>query len=44
MRFLPRLYKEVIMNAHRVGMSIISARSMYEGEMPSKIYSFITYD
>jgi hypothetical protein len=37
MRFLPRLYKEIIVNASKLGLSIISARSMFEKEMPSII-------
>jgi hypothetical protein len=40
MRFLPKLYKEIISIAHRIGMKIMSARSMFEGELPSK-YSLV---
>jgi hypothetical protein len=36
MRFLPKLYKEVIAMKDQLGLEIISARSMYEKEMPSK--------
>lgn len=35
MRFLPRLYTEIIEIAENFGVSIISARSMYEKDMPS---------
>jgi len=36
LRFLPRLYKELIHNADKKGLRIISARSKFEKEFPSK--------
>jgi SOS response regulatory protein OraA/RecX len=39
MRFLPRLYKELIHKAADKGLKIISARSMFEKELPSKLTS-----
>lgn len=41
-RFLPKLYKEMIVSAHKIGIKIISARSMYEKQFPSKhFYQFL---
>lgn len=37
MRFLPKLYKEIIEVCDDLGLQIISARSMFEKDMPSKI-------
>lgn len=36
MRFLPKLYSRIIRNANVNGLKIISARSMFEKEFPSK--------
>lgn len=35
-RYLPKLYKEVIMDAKKNGINIVSARSLFEKQMPSK--------
>ena len=35
---MPRLYKEVISNAGKLGLQIISARTMFETEMPSNFF------
>ena len=35
LRFLPKLYKEIIENAASIGLVIMSARTMFEKEMPS---------
>ena len=35
MRFLPRLYRELIHKASEKGLKIISARGMFEKELPS---------
>lgn len=34
-RFLPKLYKEMLMHSKKNGISVISARAMYEKQMPS---------
>ena len=41
MRFFPRLYKELIQNSLQNGIQIISARSMFDKEYPSKILFLI---
>ena len=38
-RFLPKLYKELIMNSKQNGINIISARALFEKSMPSKLLS-----
>ena len=38
-RFMPRLFKELIMNSKKNGIFIISARALYERTMPSKPFS-----
>ena len=43
LRFLPKLYKEVIENAKDIGITIVSARSLYEKEMPSMNLMVFTY-
>jgi len=35
MRFLPRLYKEIISKASQIGITIISARAMFEKQLPN---------
>ena len=35
-RFMPKLFKEIIMNSKKNGIFIISARAMFERQMPSK--------
>jgi hypothetical protein len=35
---MPRLFKEIIMNAKKFGIIIISARALYERIMPSNIF------
>jgi len=34
-RFLPGLYKELLINSKKHGISVISARAMYEKQMPN---------
>ncbi len=36
-RFMPRLFKDLIMNAKKNGIYVISARALYERTMPSKL-------
>ena len=43
MRFLPRLYRELIHKASEKGLRIISARSMFERELPSKFVNIILF-
>ena len=35
-RFLPKLYKEIIFNSKKNGVNIVSARALFEKAMPSK--------
>ncbi len=36
-RFLPKLYKEIILNSKKNGVNIVSARALFEKIMPSKV-------
>ena len=38
-RFLPKLYKEIILNSKKNGVNVISARALYEKVMPSNLPS-----
>ena len=40
-RFMPKLYKELLMNAKSNGVNILSARSLFEKEIPSNKILFI---
>ena len=35
-RFLPKLYREIVQHSKQNGVNIISARALFEKEMPSK--------
>lgn len=35
-KFFPRVHRDVIRNADKYGIKIISAREMYESELPGK--------
>lgn len=46
-KFLPKLYKEIIQNSKQNGVNIISARALFEKQMPSKynkIRLFLFFD
>lgn len=40
-RFLPELYKQMLLNSKKNGINVISARAMYEKVIPSKLIKHI---